>query len=233
MSDGSDRHIVAAALHLVITAVLLPLGPTHAPPFQIHCVVGFVTAVSHTIQSFWLTRTELVLPWRIRWSEYAVTAPLMSVASYITAGGSTFYIIILIMVTGSLTQAFGVHLEQGKNIWRSLVLGGGLQAVGTSFILYETFKNDADAALIAASILYGMSFATFPFFAATAARKFLSPNQVDTIYVALSVTSKISFLCLAAVFEYDVKLWQIALLSVPTLAACALLVSISLGLWFK
>lgn len=225
MHQAHERHAIAAAAHIVATSVALPLGPYDAFPVQIHCAVGFITALSHTAQSYFLHSPEYTIakPWRPRWAEYAITAPLMSGASYISAGGASKTAFMVIMGTGSLAQIFGLRLEAGKSLLWSMVLGGLLQAVSTVLIGMEVLQNDNEAPDVAAAVLYAVSFATFPMLAAIAARRDFDANTLDGLYVVLSVTSKLTMLAAAIVLEVGTKLWVVVALSIPTVGALALL----------
>lgn len=223
MHPPHERHAVAAAAHVVATAVALPLGPYDAVPVQIHCAVGFITALSHTAQSYFLHTRSIEKPWRPRWAEYAVTAPLMSAASYISAGGDSSYAIVAIMGTGALAQVFGLRLEADKSLLWSMVWGGLLQAVSTVLIGMEVLQNDNKAPDVAAAVLYAVSFATFPLLATIGARRDLDADTLDGLYVVLSVTSKLTMLAAAIVLEVGTKLWVVLTLSAPTLGALGLL----------
>ena len=225
MRQPHERHAVAAAAHIVATSVALPLGPYDAVPVQIHCAVGFITALSHTAQSYFLHSPDFDVqkPWRPRWAEYSITAPLMSGASYISAGGTSETAFMVIMGTGALAQVFGLRLEAGMSLLWSLVLGGMLQAVSTVLIGMEVLKNDNEPPDVAAAVLYAVSFATFPLLAMIGARRDFDADTLDGLYVVLSVTSKLTMLASAIVLEVGTRMWVVLALSLPTLGTLLLL----------
>ena len=230
MRPPHERHAVAAAAHLVATSVALPLAPYDAVPVQLHCAVGFATALSHAAQSYALHGPGVAIakPWRPRWAEYAVTAPLMSAASYIGAGGSSPIALVGLMASGALAQVFGVQIEAGYPLLRSMVVGGVLQAVSTVLIGIEVLDNDNEPPDVAAAAVYALSFATFPALASIGARKDLSADTLDALYVILSVTSKLTMLAAAIVLEVGTVLWVPLALGAPTILAIVMLAVVAL-----
>ena len=141
----------------------------------------------------------------------------MSAASYAAAGGRSGVAVFTLMTAQSLVQTFGIEIEkQEKPIARSLLLGGMLDLVSTSFIVYEVLDNDNEPYDVAAAFLYAFSFATFPVLASIGYVKDIEADRLDMLYVLLSVTSKVTMLTVAVLLEVGVNLMQMLLLGVPT-----------------
>ena len=218
MVSAHERHAFASAIHFIATSLALPLSEKwDVYSIQLHSAVGYITAISHAWQSYRLHSTEIQKPWRPRWAEYAVTAPLMSAASYAAAGGRSGFAVFILMTAQSLVQTFGIQIEkQEVPIARSLLFGRMLDLVSTSFIVYEVLDNDNESYDVAAAFIYAFSFATFPVLASIGYVKDLEADRLDMLYVFLSVTSNVTMLSVAVFLETGVNCMQMLLLGVPT-----------------
>lgn len=218
MFGAPERHAFASAIHFLVTTLALVLSEKwDVYSIQLHTAVGYLTAISHAWQSYTLHSATIEKPWRPRWAEYSVTAPLMSAASYAAAGGRSGFAVFILMTAQSLVQMFGVEIEkQEKPIAQSLFFGGSLDLVSTGFIMYEVLDNDNEAYDVAAAFIYAFSFATFPILASIGYVKNIEADRLDMLYVILSVTSKVTMLSVAVFLETGVNLMEMLLLGIPT-----------------
>lgn len=236
MSDellsGVNRHAIAAFVHLVFTGVIFPVSDsTNVLTVQLHAAVGLYTGLSHAVQAWLLEGKPVTRPWAPRWSEYAVTAPVMSAASYVSAGGDNEFLLLSVMVTQSVLQVFGFFIESGGPRVRLWFFGGFLlNAYSSGLILQQALTNDNDTEEIVASAIYSASFATFPLLALLDTKRNLDPEELDTLYVLLSVTSKITMLSVVIGLELDWALDTILGVGAPTIFVLFFLIGKLIGI---
>lgn len=126
------------------------------------------------------------------------------------------------VIVGSnvLAQLTGWLLESSPK-FRCYFLGMGiaLQAVGSFLIAFELVDNSASADDVVAAGLYAFSFATFPLTFVRSLRLKRTHDEIDTSFVVLSVTSKLTLLAAVWALASSAPLGLLGALYVPSFIA--------------
>ena len=175
-------------------------------PIGIHGVVSLLTAVSHLIATYIYRKApygiqgvKATRPNILRWSEYSITATLMTLSGCISVGQGDIYILTVVTLLGLSLQLCGYYIE--KNVktgtWvQYFYIGVAVEVLIVFPITAWTTATDFGngglfAAWVAYSIYYGL-FAVNAYWDARYKEDFI---KTDKRYVVLSFTSKMALFC--------------------------------------
>ena len=172
-------------------------------PIAIHGAVSLITALSHLIAAYiYRDLTHGVKnqrPNTLRWTEYSITATLMTLSGYISVGQGDIYILTTVTVLGVFLQVCGYFIEKDVKKgtwWRYLWIGSLIQfLIVLPVTAWTTSAEIGNGGLFAAWVAYSVYYALFPLNAFYDAKYKKNFRETDKRYVVLSFTSKMALLC--------------------------------------
>ena len=172
-----------------------------ASPIEIHALVSVLTAVSHVVSATkYACTAEGVCETRpnvVRWSEYAITATLMTLSGYLTVGHGDLYVLLTMIFLGISLQLCGYYIERHiDGDWGSyLIVGTGIETgIVLPITLWTLYTENVQIGILDAWIAYSIYYALFPVLAWYDAKYKPNFGFTDKIYVILSFTSKMALL---------------------------------------
>jgi len=171
-------------------------------PIEIHAFVSVLTAVSH-LASAWKYRNNSDgvaknRPNVVRWTEYAITATLITLSGTLTVGQGDLFGLVTLIILGVSLQVCGYYIEknvESKQWWPFMILGGGIEAaIVTPITLWTLTARNARIGILDAWIAYFIYYALFPLNAWLDTKRPNDFQTTDKIYVILSFTSKMALL---------------------------------------
>ena len=191
-SDNDEFHLSLENRHIFSVS-----------PIAIHGAVSLLTAVSHLLAA-WIYRnlTDGVKNQRpnvLRWTEYSITATLMTISGYISVGQGDVYILSVIALLGVCLQVCGYFIEKdvkSGSWWRYLLIGSLIELLIVFPVSAWTMATDfGNGGLFAAWAAYSVYYMLFPLNAYYDAKHEKDFKKTDKRYVILSFTSKMALFC--------------------------------------